>query len=73
MLHLGNHPEVAVCINCAHFLHKEATGIEDSSKAGLGPRARDAFRSVRRAVVQRGWHRSPLIGRPLKWLGRYLP
>jgi hypothetical protein len=73
MLHLGNHPEVSVCINCAHFLHKEANGIEDSSKAGFGPRARDTFRGLRRTVVQRGWHRSPLIGRPLKWLGRYLP
>jgi hypothetical protein len=73
LVHLGNHPEVAVCPRCAHSLSKWAWEVEDRSRTGPAKAARDGFRSVRRAVVHRGWHRSPLIGAPLRWLGRYLP
>ena len=73
MLHLGDHPEVNVCLACAHYLHKQANGLEDDYRTGLLPRVRDVLRSARRGVVGRGWHRSSLIGRPLQWIGRYLP
>jgi hypothetical protein len=73
MVHLGNHPEVGLCLGCAHFVHKQASGIEDHAKTGLTARARDGFRTLRRAVVDRGWHRHRLFGGPLRWLGRYLP
>ena len=73
MLHLGCHPEVNVCLTCAHLLHKQANGLEDDDRTGLAPRARDALRSARRGVIERGWHRSRLIGRPLRFIGRYLP
>jgi hypothetical protein len=73
MVHLGNHPEVALCRACARWAAKQAWEIEDRSKTGLVVSARDRLRAARRGVIQRGWHRSPLIGRPLRWIGRHLP
>ena len=73
MLHLGNYPEVNVCVPCAHFLHKQANGLEDEARNGIGPRTRDVVRRARRGVVGRGWHRSPIFGRPVTWIGRRLP
>jgi hypothetical protein len=72
-VHLGNHPEVAVCPRCARSLSKWAGEIEDRDKAGIAVRARNGFRTVRRGVVRRGWHRSRVAGRPLRWVGRHLP
>jgi hypothetical protein len=34
---------------------------------------RDQLRSARRVVMQRHWHQRPVIGKPLRWLGRRLP
>jgi hypothetical protein len=73
MVHLGNHPEVGLCLRCAHFVHKQAWEIEDRDRTGPLPRSRDAFRQVRRQVVERGWHQNPVVGGPLRWLGKHLP
>lgn len=73
LVHLGNHPEVGVCTRCAHSISKWASEIEDRSRTGLSVRARDRFRQLRRIVVERGWHQHPLIGRPLRWIGRHTP
>jgi hypothetical protein len=73
LVHLGNHPEVAVCTRCAHSLHTWAWAKDDQAKSGAGVRARNAFRRLRRAVMEKGWHRSRLIGQPLRWLGKHLP
>jgi hypothetical protein len=73
MVQLSNHPEVALCLRCAHFVHKQAWAIEDQARTGPVVRARDRFRRLRRNVVDRGWHHSRLLGRPLRWLGRHLP
>lgn len=73
MVNLGNHPEVALCVRCAHFVSKEAWEIEDADRRTRAARVRDAFRRLRRGVVDRGWHDSRLIGRPLRWLGKFLP
>jgi hypothetical protein len=73
MIHLGNHPEVALCIRCGHWASKQAWAIEDRSKTGLGARVRDLFRLARQTVVRRGWHRNPIVGRGLKWLGKFVP
>ncbi len=72
-VHLGNHPEVALCIRCARSVSKWAWEVEDRSKTGLAVTARDQFRVLRKAVVRRGWHQSRLVGRPLRWLGGHLP
>lgn len=29
VVHLGNHPEVLLCLRCAHFVHQKAWAIED--------------------------------------------
>jgi hypothetical protein len=70
---LGNHPEVAVCLACAHFLHQQARQREDALRPSIAARLRDCVRWGRRVVIDRGWHRHRLIGRPLRWLGRRLP
>jgi hypothetical protein len=73
LVHLGNHPEVEVCLGCAHFLHQQAGQREDALRPSVAGRLRDALRSGRRVVMDHHWHRRPVIGRPLRWLGRYLP
>src|SRR6476620_8241744 len=73
MVHLGIHPEVTVCIRCAHWMSKGASEIEDQDRTGVLVHARDQFRQLRRAVVQRGWHHKRFIGRPLRWLGKHTP
>ncbi len=73
LVRLGSHPEVAVCLRCAHFLHQQALGREDAQRPTPASRMRDALRSARRVVMQRQWHQKPVIGRPLRWLGRRLP
>ena len=73
VVHLGDHPEVAVCLRCAHFLHKQARGREDALRSSPAARVRDVLRAARWQVVRRGWHRTPGIGRLLRRLGRHTP
>ena len=73
LVHLGTHPEVAVCTRCAHALSKWAWELDDRDKASLAARARDAIRAVRKNVVRRGWHQHRLVGQYLRWLGKYTP
>lgn len=73
MVHLGSHPEVALCLGCARWAAKQARAIEDQSKTGPIVIARDRFRAVRRDVINHGWHRNRLFGPPLRWIGKRLP
>jgi hypothetical protein len=73
MVHLGNHPEVALCRSCARWAAKQAWEIDDRSRTGPVVISRDRLRNLRRAVVDRGWHRSRLLGGPLRRLGKRLP
>lgn len=73
LVHLGNHPEVVVCIRCAHSLSKWAWEIEDQARTGPAVRARNGIRRLRRTVVQHGWHQNRLVGRGLRWMGRFTP
>ena len=73
MVHLGNHPEVHLCLGCAHFVHQQAWEIEDEAKRGLAAVVRDRCRDVRAVVLRRGWHRNRFLGGKLRWLGNYLP
>lgn len=72
-MHLGNHPEVAVCIRCAHWLSKAAWELADRDKSSPAARARDGMRALRRTVVAHGWHERGPVGRVLRWLGRFVP
>lgn len=73
MVHLESHPEVAICIRCAYSLKTRAWEIDDRARTGVGVRARNGLRSIRRQVVHKGLHQNTLLGRPLRWLGRKLP
>lgn len=73
MVHLGNHPEVLLCIRCAHSVSKWAWEIEDRSKSGPLVMARDRLRALRRGVVHHGWQHNPVIGGPIRWIGKRLP
>jgi hypothetical protein len=73
MVHLGNHPEVALCRGCARWAGKQAGQIDDRSKTGPLVAARNGLRSARQEVIRRGWHRSRVLGAPLRWIGKRLP
>jgi hypothetical protein len=73
MIHLGNHPEVALCVRCGNWAAKQAWEIEDRARNGPLVAARNSFRAIRRSVVDRGFHQHRILGRPLRWLGRRLP
>lgn len=73
MVRLGNHPEVGVCLRCAHYLHQQAWSREDTLRSSPGVRARGALRAARRVVMQQGWQQRRMIGPLLRWLGRHLP
>jgi len=73
LVRLGSHPEVGVCLRCAHFLHRQARGREDALRRSPASRLRDGLRSAQALVTRRRWHQKPFIGRPLRWLGRRLP
>ena len=73
LVHLGNHPEVALCLRCARWVSKQADGIDDRSRTGLAVMLRDRARMARQVVIQRGWQRLPVVGAALRKLGRYTP
>lgn len=73
MVTLGNHPEVALCLRCAHFVHKQAWEIEDGGRSGPLVLSRSALRRLRHEVIRRGWQHNRLIGGGLRWLGRRVP
>jgi hypothetical protein len=60
-------------LRCGHFLHQQARAREDALRPSPASRLRDGLRAGRRIVVDRGWQQKPVIGRPLRWLGRRLP
>lgn len=70
LVHLGNHPEVGICVNCVHFLRRRA---RDQQANMMRRRLRSAAESIRRDVMARGWHQHPVMGPVLRWLNRHLP
>ena len=73
MVQLGNHPEVSLCLRCAHYVHQHAWEIEDREKTGPATLARNYFRNLRAEVIRHGWHQNRFIGGKLRWLGKHLP
>jgi hypothetical protein len=51
---LGRHPEVSLCLRCAHFLHRQARAREDALAPSPAARLRDGLRSARGVVIRRG-------------------
>jgi hypothetical protein len=73
VVRLGGHPEVAVCLRCAHFLHRQARDREDAVRPSPAAGIRNRLRAGRRLVMRRGWHHLPVIGAVLRRLGSRLP
>lgn len=73
VVRLGSHPEVEICFGCAHFLQRRAAQRLDEMYPSLGARIREPLRKGRQVVIERGWHRKPVVGSVLRWIGRYLP
>jgi hypothetical protein len=70
LVHLGNHPEVGICVNCVSFLVRKARGLQGSR---VQRRLHAIAESVRGEVMNRGWHDRTVIGPVLLWLNRRLP
>lgn len=73
MVHLHDHPEVALCRGCARWVAQRARAIDDQVTPGALAPARDLVRRIRKFVIARGWHEHPLLGRPLRWIDKRLP
>lgn len=73
VVRLGNHPEVAVCLGCAHSLHRGARAREDVGVRSAGSAGRALLRAATSTVVRHGWHTRPVIGPVLRAIGRRLP
>jgi NMD protein affecting ribosome stability and mRNA decay len=70
LVHLGEHPEVAVCAGCAHYLNRRARRTRGSVTSR---RLYLTAEKIRDVVIARGWHDHPKIGPSLEWLDRRLP
>ena len=70
---LGEHPEVALCLRCAHFVHRRAQAVEDAGVRTMATRARDAVRAGESFVIRHDLQHKPVIGSLLRWLGPRLP
>jgi hypothetical protein len=68
LVRLGNHPEVGVCLDCVGFLGRRARDREASL---MRERLRGVADSIRNEVTAREWHRRPVIGPVLRWVGRH--
>jgi hypothetical protein len=70
LVRLGNHPEVGVCLDCVGSLGRRA---RDRDASLVRKRLRSAAGSIRNEVTARQWHRLPVIGPVLRWIGRHAP
>lgn len=73
VVRLGNHPEVALCLRCAHFVHRRAQAHEDVGVHTLATRGRDVLRAAKAFVIQHELQHKAVIGPLLRWLGPWLP
>jgi hypothetical protein len=73
LVRLGSHPEVAVCAGCAHWLLRRARLQHDAHDPSPAARVRRLLERSRALVVEQGWHRLPVLGSGLRWIGDRLP
>lgn len=71
MVHLGTHPEVTVCADCARFLHRRAALL--GAHATPVALIRRATQTIRDQVLSRQIHERRVVGPFLRWLDRFLP
>jgi hypothetical protein len=73
MARLCNRPEVVICVRGAYSVKNWAWEIEDQSRTGLLVRQRIGSDTRASTPCAKGWHQHPILGRPVRWLGRRLP
>lgn len=73
VVHLGAHPEVLICFDCARWVRRRALLRADAGRRGMRVGLRRVLAQTRAAVIGRGWHDSPVIGPFLRWIDRRLP
>lgn len=73
VVRLGDHPEVGICPRCARWIGKSGREIEDRDPHGGAVLLRDQMRRLRCTAVAKGWQHRPLVGKGLRWLGRWMP
>ncbi len=70
---LGMHPEVTICLGCAHFLDLKAKQRADELNPSPASRLRNVARGGRNLVIRKHWHEKPGIGPVLRWVGKRTP
>lgn len=70
-MHLGAHPEVTVCRDCARYLHRRAAMLPGPTTPTRS--VRRTTQVVRDQVMARNLHESRFLGRFLRRLDKYLP
>jgi hypothetical protein len=54
LVHLGQHPEVAICLRCAHWLRRRATARHDEQHHTLAGQLRGVLQAARDQIINRG-------------------
>jgi hypothetical protein len=73
LVHLGSHPEVGLCANCALWVHRRAAEAAAARRSGPAAWYRLGFRRATDWVMEHDLQHRPGIGRLLRWLNRLLP
>ncbi|MER7609826.1 hypothetical protein [Nocardioides sp. NPDC127503] len=73
LVHLGAHPEVALCFDCARWVRRRAILRADAGRRGMRVGLRRVVAQMRAAVIGHGWHDRPVIGPILRWIDRRMP
>lgn len=73
LVRLGQHPEVGICLECAHWLRRRATARHDEQHHTLAGQLRGVLQATRDYVINRGWHQYGHVGALLRRINRHLP
>lgn len=73
LVHLGNHPEVGICVSCSRWVRRRAVRRDDHRRRSPAAWARRGIDRARNAIIHRGWHDRGLLGKLLRRIDRHLP
>lgn len=73
LVRLGAHPEVGVCLDCAHWLRRRAIARHDERHRTPPAWLRARLQAVRDYVIGKGLHERGLLGSLLRRIDRHLP
>ena len=73
LVRLGQHPEVGICFECAHWLRRRATARHDEQHPTPAGDLRRVVQAARDHVIDRGWHHRRPLGPLLRRIDHHLP